>query len=224
LARRLHLYNTLAESRHDMLVQSLLVLLRRQADSPQLTGLSTSGFPGEEPYRTFRYKVVKLWQEPVERLLTGGLGMVALAPLSDEAAPQLDAVLRQMEERFRTEVEPAEANNLWTASGILMGLRYDRAVIAALIQRVRGMRESSTYQLILEEGMTEGRAQGAIAEERRTLLDLGEIRFGAPPPEITAALQAMTDLARLHQLQRRLLQCSSWAELLAAPEDGSAAR
>src|SRR5436305_11881636 len=139
--------------------------------------------------------------------------MVALAPLSDEAAPQLEAVARRMDGRFRTEAEAAEANELWTASSILMGLRYQRGVIESLIQRVRGMRESSTYQLILEEG--------ALNHARRLLLRLGTRKFGAPDEATAAVVNALTDLERLDRLAERVSEASSWAELLAAPGAGS---
>src|SRR5687767_11050528 len=86
LVRRLPWYNALLEYRHDCLVQSTVVLLRRQADSSHLTGEVARQFAGEPPYRTFRYQVVRVWQLPVETLLTGGLGTVPLAPLSDGAA------------------------------------------------------------------------------------------------------------------------------------------
>jgi hypothetical protein len=216
LADRLDLYNKLAEARHEVLVQTVLLLLRRAADSPHLTGLSGRGFPGEEAYRTFRYRVVRLWQEPVERLLTSGLGLVALAPLSDEAPPQLDAVIRRMDERFRAETEPAEVNDLWAASSLLMGLRYPRDLTRLVIQRVRVMRESSTYQVILDEGRAEGRAEGAAAL-RSALLELGEARFGPPPPDVVGSLSVVTDLDRLRRLTRRVIDITSWTELLAAP-------
>jgi predicted transposase YdaD len=211
------LYNTLAEARHDSLVQTVLLLLRREADSPYLTGEYRRGFSGEEPYRVFRYRVVRLWQEPVERLLTGGLGLVALAPLSDEAPAEIDRVIGRMDDRFRAEAETAEANDLWVAGSLLMGLRYPRELIRQILERVRAMKESVTYQMILEEGEAKGRAEGAIEEARHAVLDLGQERFGEPPEEVRAAVMAMSDLGRLRTLTRRLVVVSDWAELLATP-------
>ena len=55
LPRKLHVRNGLLEDRHDLRVRSGVVLLRPEADSPQLTGVYERGFPGEEAYLTFRY-------------------------------------------------------------------------------------------------------------------------------------------------------------------------
>src|SRR5262249_920645 len=72
LPRKLHVGNSLLEDRHDLPVRSVVVLLRPEADSPQLTGVYERGFPDEEPYLRFRYQVVRVWQLPPELLLTGG--------------------------------------------------------------------------------------------------------------------------------------------------------
>ena len=87
------------------------------------------------------------------------------------------------------------------------------------------MRESSTYQAILDEGraegLTRGRAEGLTrgrAEEARALvLELGSQRYGAPTEQVRATLLAISDPHRLHSLARRLLDVSSWNELLDLP-------
>ena len=68
------------------------------------------------------------------------------------------------------------------------------------------MRESSTYQLIVEEG--------AIESRRETILVIGTKRFGEPAAEIRAALSRTEEMARLVTLRDRLLDVSSWAELM----------
>ena len=89
------------------------------------------------------------------------------------------------------------------------------------------MKESSTYQAILREGMAEGmargrtegrvegRTEGSVEEARKLLLLLGAKRWGAPDARSRAAIEAITDLARLEQLTERLLDVSGWDELLA---------
>ncbi len=51
LPRRLLLYNGVLDYRHDRLVLSVAVLLRPEADSPQLTGSFERAFPGQERSR-----------------------------------------------------------------------------------------------------------------------------------------------------------------------------
>ena len=72
------------------------------------------------------------------------------------------------------------------------------------------MEESTTYQAILEEG--------AVRELRKTLLRLGQKKFKAAPPAVKTAIAAIDDLARLEELSVRLLDTSSWEELLGLPQ------
>jgi hypothetical protein len=84
------------------------------------------------------------------------------------------------------------------------------------------MKESVTYQAILEEGAAIGEARGKAEEARKILLLQGRARFGDPPPEVRAALDSMSDVRKLEELTVRLLQAASWQELLALK--GSARR
>src|SRR5262249_52103329 len=105
----------------------------------------------------------------------------------------------------------------WTATYVLMGLRYERELIDRLLQGVIEMEESVTYQGILEKGEARGEAKGEVKEARRLVLLQGNKRFGPAPPEVTAALQAITDTDKLEQLGLRLLDVESWHELLGLP-------
>src|SRR5438552_6667012 len=83
LPLRLRLYNSVFEYRHQRVVLSVPVLLSPAADSPQWNGLLQRGLPGEAPLSTLRYEVIRVWQLPVEPLLVGGIGTLALAPISN---------------------------------------------------------------------------------------------------------------------------------------------
>jgi hypothetical protein len=69
------------------------------------------------------------------------------------------------------------------------------------------MRESVTYMAIIEEG--------GIEALQRTLLRLGRKKFGQPDEAITAAIKSINDLGRLERMAERLLDVSSWPDLLA---------
>lgn len=72
LPRRLNVYNAALEDRHVLPVASVLVLLRPQANLTVLNGLYQRQFPrASEPYRIFRYQVIRVWELPVQKLLTG---------------------------------------------------------------------------------------------------------------------------------------------------------
>jgi len=74
------------------------------------------------------------------------------------------------------------------------------------------MRESSTYQAILQEGCVEGR----VAGEQRMLLRQGTTRFGAPDSATVAALEAIQKTDDLERLGERILEASlyGWDDLL----------
>jgi hypothetical protein len=208
------LYNEALGKRHDLRVRSLAVVLHPGADSPQLTGLYERGFPGEPADVLLRYRVVRVWQVPAARWLAGGLGVLPLAPLGAVKEAELPAVIAQMKERLDREVPRSQAAELWSATYILMGMRYADALIETLLEGVLAMEESVTYQKIIRKGKAEGKAEGKTEEARKLLLLLGRSRFGDPPAEALAAVEALTDVEKLEELSVRLLQAGSWQALL----------
>jgi hypothetical protein len=82
------------------------------------------------------------------------------------------------------------------------------------------MKESSTYQAILEEGRAEGELRGALTEARKLLRFFGERAFGPPDARTTAAIDRIEDLARLEEMCDRLSTAGSWQALLSLPAAG----
>jgi predicted transposase YdaD len=148
---RAHGYNAVLDGRHGLLVRTVLVLLRPQADLANLTGVYERQFAGEPSYLTFRYQVIRVWQLPVERLLAGGLGTLPLAPISAVTTTELPGVIRRMKERLRGRSR-AQAGDVWTATYLLMGLRYEQALVNQLLEGVIAMEESVTYQALIAKG------------------------------------------------------------------------
>ncbi len=106
-----------------------------------------------------------------------------------------------------------------------MGLRYSRERVEELtrgisdmILGIRGIEESSVYQDIFgkgeAKGRDEGRDEGRIEEARETVLRQGRRRFGPPSETVEATITALTDLNRLKALLDRILDVSTWDELL----------
>ena len=71
------------------------------------------------------------------------------------------------------------------------------------------MRESSTYQGILEEGR--------IEQTRKLVLQLGQRQFGPASADVVTAMQGIDDLERLERLHNGCSDVSSWQELLQLP-------
>lgn len=113
----------------------------------------------------------------------------------------------------------AEVKDTWTATFVLLGLRYPRAVGQMLLSGVRNMKESTTYQAILAEGEAEGKikgeAEGRIKEAKSLLLRVGTRRFGYPPTQIALQIDSIADLAKLEMLHERIVDAPSWEALLA---------
>ncbi len=165
--------------------------------------------------------LIRIREVPVETLLTAGVGVAPLAPLGrlpEGVAPweAMPDVVRRLEERVVTEA-PDDAETLLTAAFILTGLRLDREQAKRLFQGVRTMRESSTYQAILDEGRIEGRTEGEVRGVRATIIRLGRRRFGSPGEAVESALQAITDLERLERMSERVLDAADWQDLAVTP-------
>lgn len=217
-------YIALARYRHGLPVQTVFVLLRPEADGAAFTGILEEELPDGTKYLHFRYNVVRVWELPVEPLLAGDLAMLPLAPVSRVSEAVLPAIIRRVDERIEHEADPNEAGELRAATGLLLGLTHSGERLKTLLQGLRGMRESATYQMIRDEGRVEGRiegreegrAEGELREARRMLDRLGAKRIGPMSAEIRARIESINDLDRLEELADRLMAVSSWEELLGA--------
>jgi len=141
----------------------------------------------------FDYRLVRVWELPVEAVLAGGLGTLPLAPVTAVAEGDLPAVVERMRVRLDREASPRSARELWLSTRILLGLHHDRAFAAALLKGVLDMRESTTFQEIVEIGEARGEARGRVAGERDALVRAGTRKFGPPSPAVAARLSAIDD-------------------------------
>jgi hypothetical protein len=216
LPRRLLLYNALLHEAYGVPVHTAVVLVRPGTGHARLRGTVGYQVVPRQGRMAFRFQVIRLWLRPAEDLLAGGLGVLPLAPLGRLPAGArpptgLVGVVERLVERVTREAAPDEAPDLVNAAYILIGLRVSKAIGSQLFQRVRAMRESTTYQAILDEG----REEGALREARKLLLRLGGRRIGTPSPDVETALQAITDLDHLERMSDRLLDVTTWQDLLA---------
>jgi predicted transposase YdaD len=227
LADRVHMYNTLLHSHHKVPVRTVLVLLREAADGPELSGVLEKKWHSGEVYDWFRYHVVRVWEQPVDLLLASGLTVLPLAPVSDVTEEKLPGVLMAIADRLAREANAEEAATLWNATRILMGLRYSAEEVDSIIDGVsamlfgiRGIEESSVYQAILKKGEAKGeakgRVEGAVDDAKTILLRQGRKRLGPPDERISGRIAEIAELDRLHVLLDRILDVSSWDELLAS--------
>ena len=193
---------------------TVLVLLCKEANSPSLKGSYVRQLPDGWVTNRYNFQVVRLWKESPEPYLNAGIGLVPLAPLTKVSRADLPGVVRRMAGRINAEPRPL-ADKLWTATYLLMGLRYPDELAIELLEGIQTMRESTTYQAILREGRQEGRIEG----ERQALLRLGNKHFGPADGATLAAIEAIRDTNRIEALFDRILESNvrDWDDLLRTP-------
>lgn len=212
--RKLLQYHALLHRRHGVPVATVAVLLRPEANMSWVNG-SMSFAPPVGPAWDFRYTVIRVWERPASDFLNGPLGLLPLAPLANLGEPELPAVIGEMRMRIDKQADRPLAAKLWTATYVLMGLRFNEALINNVLSGVLQMEESVTYQAIMRRGRQEGRQEGRTEEVVATLLRQGGKKFGAPSESQVSKLRAIADLAKLEALTERLLDVNTWDELLA---------
>jgi hypothetical protein len=137
LPSRLLLYNALAYHRYRVPVHTLVVLLRPAANDRRLDeGLHYAVWP-ERGRTDIAFEVVRLWEQPLERFLAGGLGTLPLAPLcqlpeGSTLQEALPGIIRRIHERLTQEARPEDGAKLWAATYVLTGLRLPRQAAAQL--------------------------------------------------------------------------------------------
>jgi predicted transposase YdaD len=201
--------------RHRLPVLTILVLLRREANSPSLTGHFEINMPDGWLTNRYNYRVLRLWGDSPEPYLTAGVNLVPLAPLANVAEVELPGLVERMATRINAEPRPRSVK-LWTATYLLMGLCYSEELVSRLLEGVHSMQESTTYQAILREGRNEGLNEGRISEARRLLVRQGTKRLGEPDATTVAVLEAIQDIDRLEAIHDRALDpdIHNWHELL----------
>jgi hypothetical protein len=227
--------------RHEVPVRTSIILLRPAADGTELSGLWELRLPEGDVYNWFRYNVVRVWQQPIDEILTAGMPILPLAPISNVDRDALPGVLLAISERLIRETSPDQAATLWTATKVMMGLRYSTDEVeeitrrvSAMILGIRGIEESSVYQDIFAKGEARGeakgeargeakgeakgkvagRAEGRTEEAREALVRVGRRRFGPPDGAVLGKIDAMDDVDTLNSMLDRILDVSSWDELL----------
>jgi predicted transposase YdaD len=209
------------EYQHRLAVRTVLLLLRKEANSPSLTGVYEYFLPDGESTTRYHYRVKRLWEESPEQFLAAEVGLAALAPLADVRAEDVPGLIHRVAERIRS-APTDKVETLALATYVLMGLRYSAEITALILKEFPKMRESATYQQILQEGRDEGRVagrvEGQIAEARQLLLRQARKQLGEPVTAILGELEEIRDLDRLESLLDQVLdrQFLDWDELVRA--------
>ena len=117
---RVFLYAAIAFYKFALPVQSVVILLRPEAEGSGFTGRTGFAAPGGGSMEC-TYRLVRVWEMPVSVILAGSLATLPLAPIADVTENQLPDIVRTMETRIDREADPGERGLLWTATALLMG-------------------------------------------------------------------------------------------------------
>lgn len=109
------------------------------------------------------FHVIRLWEQPTA-IFQQYLGLLPFVALSDTTNPE-DA-LRQAAQQIESITNQNLQANLAAATAIISGLKLEPEIIERILRR-DVMRESATYQAILQEGLEEGRARGLAEGKAR---------------------------------------------------------
>ena len=213
-------YNVLIARGYLLPVQSVLVLLRPKALASDMTGRYRQYGVNGKLIIDFRYHVERVWERPVKFWLKAGIGLAPLALLTDEADGDLNEALASFQNLLReSQTDETTTRSLIGSSYILCGLRYDHGRIAETFRRMSmTLEDSTTYQEILQkgvsQGLSQGISQGVSLGERQLILLLGGQKFGAPSPSVRSAINAISDPAILERLALRLGIAGGWDDLV----------
>jgi hypothetical protein len=205
---RFLVYNTLLTRDTDLPVQTVVVLLRKEANSSDLTGVLTRTLPGGGDYLIWRYAVIRLWEVPPTEFLRDP-GLTPLAPLGAVKESELPDLAQQIQKRWQGLPEP-EIKELKTATETLMGLRFDMGLIQNLFGEVSAMEESVIYQEIYQKGKAEG-----LKHVRQTLISVGKKHLGMPDADQRKEIDLCSDLDRLGRMTVAAVDAADWATVLA---------
>ena len=155
-----------------------------------------------------QFEVIRLWQQPASIFLESqGLYPFASLAQTDEPESILRTVAVRIEEIGAGKVQA----DLAATAFILAGLVLNRDLIKQILRRDI-MRESVTYQDILEEGEIKSEGKWRFEEAKGLVIRLLTRKFGNVSPTLLAKIEALP-LERVESLGEDLLDFSSIADL-----------
>lgn len=154
---------------------------------------------------------------PTEALLSGGRGVLPLAPITASTEEDVPPIIEAMKQRVDPAATSGEDCEFWMATVLLTGLRFPWNLIEDWFRGITAMRQSSAYEHFVSEGRAQGVEEGSVLEARKLILRIGRRHFGTPSQAIQDAIASITDLERLEFLAEHANSASNWTDLLATP-------
>lgn len=155
-----------------------------------------------------QFEAIRLWEQPASIFLEAqGLYPFAILAQTDEPETILRTVAAKIEEIGAGKVQ----SDLAATAFILAGLVLDRNLVKQILRRDL-MRESVTYQDILEEGEIKGEGKWRFEEAKGLVTRQLTRKLGNISPSLLAKIEALP-LERLESLGEDLLEFAAIADL-----------
>jgi predicted transposase/invertase (TIGR01784 family) len=145
------------------------------------------------------FRVIRIWEVPLEELLQYR-GLLPFAALGKSDDPE--KALRQSVRQMKLISDESEQHETIGAAYVLSGLILGVGIISRIIRR-DVMRESVTYQAILEEGREEAREEARATEQQNQInMIINLLRDGVAIEIIARATgRSIEDLTKLRENQ-----------------------
>ena len=204
IPNRLCHYNAAVMKRYSLATMSCVLILRREADSPEIGESVVRVVPRFGAVHQFRYRPIRIWREPLQTFLIPGSSLAVAGVLSDFGALSLEEAGGEIRRCIDSVSDFDEREKLLEHAISLAGLRFNDEQAESMFGRKISVLEKYSVTL-----------QGVIrrAEARLLLSSAGQI-FGAPPQQVVDKVNEATSEMLLNWTTR-LRTAQSWTELIA---------
>lgn len=198
---------TFASVLHNVPIEAAVVLVRPEAEHPNVSGEHVERMPDGEVYLQFRYHVVRAWERPADR------------PFDDDNLDRsgLSELIAELRERAAAGTEDVSESVIC----LVFGGRGPRDLRAMAVEMER-LAPCVLLSLNRREDPRVVSHEEGCAVMRMKLYQAGKRKFGEVDERIAAAIGAITSARRLSDLDSYLawidsrdLPITSWDELLA---------
>ena len=200
---RLFHYNAAVMKRYAMTTLSCVLILRKEADSPSISGGFVRSIEPFGDIHSFRYHPIRLWKDPLDKFLIPGSSLAVAGVLSNFGERSLEEAGAEILRCIQAGRDPEVCDRLLNHAIALAGMRFNRSQAETIFGRKLSVLEkySTTVQYFIRRG-----------EARLLLASVGPV-FGAPPQDVIDKVNAATS-EKLLVWSTRLRTAQSWTELI----------
>jgi len=208
IPNRLFYYNGAITKRYSLTAMSCVLILRREADSPEIGDMVVRSVPRFGDVHRFRYHPIRLWKEPLDKFLIPGSSLAVAGVLADFGERTLEEAGAEIRRCIDEVSDPERREDMIYHLVVLAGMRFNRSQAESIFGRNVSVLEK--YSVTLQYFIREGEERG---QRNLLLASVGPV-FGAPPQDVIDKVNAATS-EKLLIWSTRLRTAQSWTELIA---------